>query len=401
MVRFKINNAKRCPYCFARWLKNTKFCPLCLQMHTHRPSLQQRSPLAPGYLLMQRYRLGIVIDASSQSLLYAAWDEKRGRRLIVREFFPVTQARRAEDGCTLIFDAVQEPEKLHLSKAILCNGTFYFPERNRIDKLVYNRNVKGLMEDEPVYQACMRSIQGTRNRQEDMAACLSGCGFAFGILCDGMGGMGNGEIASKYCVERFYALYPKLCTVPEEEILPLLIRTARETDMEVYELRNTEGDRMRCGTTLVCAVLRGNRLYYFHLGDSRLYRIRNEKIEQLTQDHTLYQDLLEKVARGEITSQQADAHPKRDALTQYIGSGLVDCVTVYTPLTLAPGDRILLCSDGVYRTLCEEQILKVLLNQANLEDAATQLLTIIGDKKIPNQDNATVILLKGIGGEIV
>lgn len=205
----------RCPLCFSRYVKGTGYCPACVQLRRRELALEGREPLPSGYELTGHICLGTVVAASPHSLLYTAWDEKKRRRLFIWEYFPVRQARRGLDGCTIRFDA-SPPEKGEAQRsAIYKNGTRYLPEKDKLEKFVRHSAPEAAREEAIAYQAAMYSIQGARERQEDSAACLAGEGFAFAVLCDGMGGMGNGEIASGHTMARFYTLYPAFCNMPQ------------------------------------------------------------------------------------------------------------------------------------------------------------------------------------------
>lgn len=176
--------------------------------------------------------------------------------------------------------------------------------------------------------------------------------------------------------------------------MPNLLRVAREVDAEIRALRNTQGRALHCGSTLVCVVVREERIYVFHLGDSRLYRVRNGRMEQLTQDHTLYNQLRQEVARGELSQQEMDAYPKKEALTQYIGSGQKPAAIHAEAISFAPDDTLLLCSDGVYRALPEERLVELLCMDGPVENVVRALLRVVQNENIPYQDNATAIVIR-------
>ena len=386
----------RCPHCFSLLKNGAGDCPTCAALHKRDILWEGREPLPCGYALSAQICLGVVVEGLPDSLLYAAWDGKKRRRLLVREYFPAGQAHRdSKDGCTLLFNTAHKPEGKLFCRTLHQNGTQYILERDRLDRLL--RHTRSLLKQEaPItYQAAICTMQGMREKQEDAAQCMAGRGFAYAVLCDGMGGMGNGEIASGHTAARYFMLYPAFTTMPEEEIFPSLQALAQQVDGEICALRNANGQPLHCGSTLVCVVVREDRMYAFHLGDSRLYRLRKGQIERLTHDHVLYYELQRQVERGELSQQEMDAHPKKEALTQYIGSGQNIPPIQAEAMLFEENDIVLLCSDGVYRTLGEERILHLLPNDdMPLERSVHRLLQAVQDEHLPNQDNATAILIR-------
>ena len=224
----------RCPHCFSLLKNGAGDCPTCAALHKRDILWEGREPLPCGYALSAQICLGVVVEGLPDSLLYAAWDGKKRRRLLVREYFPAGQAHRdSKDGCTLLFNTAHKPEGKLFCRTLHQNGTQYILERDRLDRLL--RHTRSLLKQEaPItYQAAICTMQGMREKQEDAAQCMAGRGFAYAVLCDGMGGMGNGEIASGHTAARYFMLYPAFTTMPEEEIFPSLQALAQQVDGEI------------------------------------------------------------------------------------------------------------------------------------------------------------------------
>ena len=252
-------------------------------------------------------------------------------------------------------------------------------------------------------QIGLSSIIGARKYQQDaVVACsknyLRQNQFRKGIvvLCDGMGGMNGGEIASALTSKKIYEDYMKNNPT---DIPKFLKEEVRLTDNIVYELKDENNRPMGSGSTLLSIVIDEGKLFWVSVGDSRIYLIRNRKMVQVTEDHNYYSVLKKKVESGAITKEEAENDPKAEALISFIGIGKespIDCNE--QPFPLQDSDIILLCSDGLYKTLPDEEILSTILHYSdNVENAATMLTKVVQSKQKRSQDNTTVALVKFLG----
>lgn len=139
------------------------------------------------------------------------------------------------------------------------------------------------------------------------------------------------------------------------------------------------------GSTVVLVLIRDGQAIVAHLGDSRAYLLRAGHLEQLTNDHTIAQLLAD---RGEIPRDAVASHPSRSQLTRFVGMS-ADAITETTCIDLAPGDRILLCSDGLSGTLSDQRILSILNQQPDPEQACRQLIDAAN--AAGGKDNITVL----------
>ena len=139
-------------------------------------------------------------------------------------------------------------------------------------------------------------------------------------------------------------------------------------------------------------------MYFVSAGDSHIYLIRNATIQLLTEEHNYLADLMQKVENGEMEYEDAVSHPKREALTSYIGIGNLPRLHVLSvPIPLQEGDHILLCSDGLYRALSDEDILQIITVNPSAEATSDALIQAVEERKLPKQDNTTLILYKHTG----
>ncbi|MCL1834981.1 MAG: protein phosphatase 2C domain-containing protein [Oscillospiraceae bacterium] len=252
-------------------------------------------------------------------------------------------------------------------------------------------------EDAIHYITAGETHQGTREYQQD-AYYVSNSASArrgdstgvFGILCDGMGGMERGGEASSIVVDE---LSKELGALAQEtEIAEFFKENIRKMDRM---LAGRFGDGVT-GTTLVAAVVVEDRLYWCSVGDSRVYLLRAGEIVQVTRDHNYHLQLMEKADAGEITVVEADTHPDREALISFIGSGRADLIDANSePFHLENGDVILLCSDGLNKSLSDAEIGKLVFNSpGSLVDIARQLIRTSIDIDMNAKDNTTVVLIR-------
>lgn len=209
-------------------------------------------------------------------------------------------------------------------------------------------------------------------------------------VCDGMGGAQAGSVASSVAVEAFAASVEQAFAGggrddPEwwEDVLA---HACEGANRKVYELAQTNPDYLGMGTTLVAALATPEESYVVNVGDSRCYLLENGQIRQVTVDHSLVQLLVD---RGEITSEEARVHPKKNLITRALGVDshiACDLLRVET----GPGSRLLLCSDGLTNVLPDKVLLHVSMEEPEPEELCRRLLRMTLDQGAP--DNVTVVL---------
>jgi PPM family protein phosphatase len=233
-------------------------------------------------------------------------------------------------------------------------------------------------------QAFAKSDIGrVREINEDNFLCLS----PLFVVADGMGGHVAGEIASKMATDII-----KKCIIENNHLKDPALALAEaisEANTEVYRFSRENGQYAGMGTTVTAAYIDGKKIYWCHVGDSRIYLIRDDQMTQITPDHSLVGEL---VRSGNITPDEALIHPQRNILTRAVGtgetilseSGIIDCF---------PGDSLLLCTDGLTNMVCEEEILGVV--KIADKDAALVLETLVQmANSAGGVDNITAILVQ-------
>lgn len=229
-----------------------------------------------------------------------------------------------------------------------------------------------------VRTAALTDVGRARERNEDSFFVGAGV-FA---VADGLGGHRAGEVASALSLEPIAAL-----AAPEESFRDLAAAVQR-ANRDVYERARSNPDLSGMGTTLTALAVLGDVARIAHVGDSRCYLIRAGKIRRLTDDHTVVARL---VREGKLSPKEAATHPHRSLLLRALGSEpsvLVD----QADLDLLPGDRLLLCSDGLTGPVADDEILRLAGAEGDLDAACRALVALANARGGP--DNVTVVLIE-------
>ena len=206
-------------------------------------------------------------------------------------------------------------------------------------------------------------------------------------VADGMGGHAAGEVASRIAAQVLEKLAPTLTAqeIDEDSVEDLLMHSLHSIDAEIAAVADEEIEKRGMGTTLTALLIRDNRIALLHVGDSRCYRLRGNALEQLSNDHTVIQELLD---QGAISQAEAADHPQRSMLTQALrGDG--DVTPVLQMYEVKKGDRYLLCSDGLSGVLTDKEI-KVGLKKSDKDEAVKFLIDATYVNGAP--DNVTVLI---------
>lgn len=242
---------------------------------------------------------------------------------------------------------------------------------------------------------------GQRAEQQDAFGFL-GCearggrqtGDVLVVLADGMGGLQRGGEASRLAVRTFLDHFAQAGPSTTTPLTATLSQALDAANRAVNTLaRDTDGEG-EVGTTLIAAAVREGRLHWIGVGDSRLYlyRATDGSVTPCNDPHNLEQQLWPQVIAGELTPDDIAAHPDRAALTSFLGlSEIPEIDASLRPLPLEPGDRLLLCSDGVDGVLSRDELRAVL--PGDPQPAAETLIARLRERALDHQDNATVAIL--------
>ncbi|TDC52665.1 serine/threonine-protein phosphatase [Actinomadura sp. KC345] len=207
-------------------------------------------------------------------------------------------------------------------------------------------------------------------------------------VADGMGGHPHGDVASRTAIETMAAL--PLAGDPAED----LAAGVAEVSALLDDLGRDDPEMARTGTTLTAMAWDGAGFTVAHIGDSRAYVLRAGELYQLTRDHTMVQSLVE---GGQLTEEEAARHPKGSALVKALQSGSSGEPDVFR-YDARPGDRYLLCSDGLSGLVAREEIRETTARAPSPADAVTRLIDLANEAG--GQDNITCVVADVIAPSI-
>jgi PPM family protein phosphatase len=230
------------------------------------------------------------------------------------------------------------------------------------------------------------SDQGLVRSANQDAYCIDSLGRFF-IVADGMGGHAGGEEASRIATHAIREFLEKNWS-DELEPAALLKDALSKANQSIVQNQQVNPERADMGTTVVVVIFpKGRCPWCAHVGDSRLYLLRSEKLDQVTKDHTW---VAQAVQAGILMPDQARLHPWRHVLAQCLGREDLTQVEVQ-PLEIQTGDALLLCSDGLTEEVEDDVIETRLLTAASCDEAAT--LLVEEAKANGGQDNITVVIV--------
>ncbi len=208
------------------------------------------------------------------------------------------------------------------------------------------------------------------------------------VVCDGMGGVNGGDIASSLAVKNIRKFLTKnfLSNITENEIENILKKSIEEANSEIFAKSQTETNLKGMGTTVVLVAVFKGKIHVAHVGDSRAYLLSNDKIKQLTSDHSIVQEMLDE---GEITQEEAENHPNRNVITRALGLSK-DVNIDYSTENRKFEDKIIICTDGLTNYLDCEEILECSKRKKD-NDLLDEFISIANERG--GSDNITVVIL--------
>ncbi|SFL91452.1 PP2C family protein-serine/threonine phosphatase [Marinobacter zhejiangensis] len=211
-----------------------------------------------------------------------------------------------------------------------------------------------------------------------------------GVIADGMGGYQGGEIASRIAVDTLLTVLKPAVErgVADDAIADRVQAALNLANERIEQARCDRPELDKMGTTVVLAWLQRDRAWVAHIGDSRCYLLRGERLSQQTRDDTVAQNMVDD---GSITREEVPRVPFRNVLTRALGVSR-DAGASYSELTLAPGDRLILCSDGLSGAVADSNWPALLAGEEALEGQAQRLI----DASLENQagDNVSVMMIQ-------
>lgn len=225
--------------------------------------------------------------------------------------------------------------------------------------------------------------------QDTLSVKILNDNLAWAIVCDGMGGMAAGNVASETAVAHIIKAFednlsPKLT---EKQIFSLLKSSIESANAAIYEKAASKEELKGMGTTVVCALVKDNTCFVAHAGDSRLYLFRDGALNQITNDHSVVQSMVD---TGHITEEEAKSHPNKNIITRALGVHKSVDIDI-SDFALKEDDIILLCSDGLTNCVDGESLIDSLAN-SNFDVLADNLIDKANNGG--GNDNITVAALK-------
>ena len=242
------------------------------------------------------------------------------------------------------------------------------------------------------------SVGQVRENNEDSVRLWAHDGWALGVVADGMGGAAAGEEASRLAVQAVERLVPlpglvedsELAALTDSDVEDALEAAIRAGNQDILNLARRSPNMRGMGTTITAAFVRGNRCIIAHVGDSRAYLVppHPAQIQQITSDHSFVEAL---VAAGHLTPDQAAEHPMKNVLYRALGQAESFDVDVYE-LKLSPGDRLVLCSDGLTRHVSTAEIGELAQASGDPQVISQSLIDLANARG--GEDNVSVILIE-------
>ncbi len=215
-------------------------------------------------------------------------------------------------------------------------------------------------------------------------------GTAWAVVCDGMGGVRGGQIASSLVTEmvgdKIRKCYNKLMPVYSFE--NIFLSTITTANVIVNDRSYTDTEFQGMGTTIAAVIAKGGQVCIAHVGDSRVYKINSDGIVQITKDHSLAQEMLDS---GQITKEEFENYPKKNIITRALGiDNKVEIDFDFTEI--AEDEVLLLCSDGLSGLLSDDELLEIYKN-TDFELLCDEYIKAANEKG--GYDNITAVVMKG------
>lgn len=231
---------------------------------------------------------------------------------------------------------------------------------------------------------------GRRDEQDDYFSTAETQNGTIAVLADGISGLANGRMASTIAVTTFIQEFKKLNNLAN--IQGFFKETARVSNhMIVENLQGSNG-----GTTLIAAIIdEQGFLHWGAVGDSVITILRNGEFIAVNQKHIFESVLKERYIAGEISQLEIEENPFKKRLINYLGyEGFKKLDTGISPIKLNTGDKVCLMSDGIHDTLTEVELEKLVSQSISPQEIAQNIIEAVEEKRLKNQDNATIIILE-------
>lgn len=229
-----------------------------------------------------------------------------------------------------------------------------------------------------------------RSKNQDSFFISNECDFPLFIMADGMGGHNGGEIASSDAINivKSFFLENKEKLTNKKNIRSIIEESIQKANINIYKKSLEIAEYNGMGTTISLCYVFKNHIFIGHVGDSRIYKIENDNIIQITEDHSLVNELIKK---GQITKEEAKNHPQKNMITRAVGTSF-DIEVDILEIKYKNDDKVILCTDGLFNMVYEDQIMTIIKNTIPIKDIGEKLV----DKAKENGglDNISVIIIE-------
>ena len=226
------------------------------------------------------------------------------------------------------------------------------------------------------------NVGKVRDHNED--AFLTSDTHSFGMVSDGMGGLAAGEVASQITKDSVKAAFDT--AEPDMSLSRIVNKAITDANTNVRKVQKERPEASGMGCTCVLLAFKKREYCLGYVGDSRIYRYRDNQLHQMTVDHSYVEELFQ---RGLISAEEKSTHPYKNSITRYVGHEDVIKVDVSSG-PLKPGDRFILCSDGLHGEVTDSQIAGVLRDNMNPKDCVEKLIQLALEHG--GKDNVSVVV---------
>jgi len=234
------------------------------------------------------------------------------------------------------------------------------------------------------FDAARISLTGNRNSNQDRSLVLAHHGAIIMALADGLGGHPRGEVAAQLFIDICESLFRQE-QKPMQDPEHFMLRCIRKANKAIVQFGDRQSPPVSPRTTAVIAIMQNNTAYWVHVGDSRLYLLRDASILTQTRDHS--QVKLVQPAAGAATK-------KRSSITRCLGGfDEPPTITSAAPAQLQPGDCIMLCSDGLWAQVTQQRLVEAFTDTGDFVSNIRQLANDAESNRAPKSDNVTVAAL--------
>lgn len=359
-----------CPYCQHQNLNSAVYCFDCGTSLSNTILLRGMKPNHQQVLSQKKKAADISPQRPSMETIAAA-----------RETREKSAHYNAMLSC-LRCSTVNEP---HATTCAICGANLIVPDEQHHLKIL---------------GSARSSVGQVRNNNEDNVGLWARDGVLLALAADGMGGAAAGEEASRLVKEAIQSNFTGaargseiLQELSEVEIFAKLRLAIRHANDAILEKIDEDPRLQGMGTTATAGIVRGNRLLIAHIGDSRAYLVNGEdgRIHRVTDDHSFVEAL---ISSGHITKAQAAIHPMRSVLYRALGqSDELSHADIYSSY-VKPGDRIILCSDGLPRHISDAELAQIAMHYDDPEAISQKLIELTNERGAEDNVSVVVLLIK-------